>query len=123
MIRWVIELGSIYITFEISDSSIYLAFPRTRHLLQALNLFKYLEIRNANDIAFDTCYQRVTSDQNIQSKVHVMKYFSVDAGKEIPSNAPKPRGKPVQVKRFVSSYHARDESTRRSQTGIILYCN
>ena len=41
----------------------------------------------------------------------------------MPLNAPAPRGLPLQVNCFVDSDHAGDRITRRSQTGIILYCN
>ena len=91
--------------------------------MQALHVFKYLEIHNDNDLSFDPCYKRVTSDQNIQGKVQVMEDLYVDTGEKIPPNAPKPREKPVQVNCFVNSYHAVDITTRKSQTGIILYCN
>ena len=91
--------------------------------MQALHLLKHLEIYNANYLAFDPCYQRVTSDQNIQSKVQMIKDLYVDAGEEITPNPPKPRGKLVQVNVFVNYDHAGDRETWRSQTGIILYCN
>ena len=52
-----------------------------------------------------------------------MKDLYVDAGEEIPPNAPKPRGKPAQVNCFVDYDHAGDISTRQSQTGNILYFN
>ena len=48
--------------------------------MQALHVFKYLEIHNANDLALDPFYQRVTSDQNIQSKLQAVKDLYVDAG-------------------------------------------
>ena len=64
-LRWVIDLGYIDIAFEVSVLSRYLAFSRTGHLVQALHVFKYLEMHNANDLAFDPCYHHVTSDQNI----------------------------------------------------------
>ena len=74
--------------------------------MQPLHIFKHPEIHNANDLAFDTCYQRVTSDQDTQNKVQAMKDLYVDSGEEIPPNAPKPRGKPVQVNSFVNYYNA-----------------
>ena len=82
-----------------------------------------MEKHHINYLAFNPCYQRVTSDQDIQSKVQAMKDLYFDYGEEIPPNAPKPRGKPVQVVFLVDSYHEGDRATRKSQTGIILYCN
>ena len=52
-----------------------------------------------------------------------MKDFYVDAGEEITPNAPKPRGKPVQINCFVDSDHAGDRENQISQTELILYCN
>ena len=72
-----------------------------------------------NDISFDTCYQRVTSDQNIQSKIQVVKDLYVDSREEIPPNSPKPGGKPVQVHCFVDSGHVGDRAIQISQTGVI----
>ena len=91
----IIELGRIDIAFEVSYLSIYLSFPRTGHLAQALNIFKYMEKHHINYLALNPCYQRVTSDQDIQSKFQAMKDLYFDYGEEIPPNAPKPRGKPV----------------------------
>ena len=79
VIIWIIKLGHIDISFEVSALSRFLAFTRTGNMVQALHIFKYLEIHNDNDLAFYPCYERVTSDQDIQSKVQAMNYFYVDA--------------------------------------------
>ena len=89
--------------------------------MQALHVFKYLEIYIANDIAFKPCYKRDTSDKNIQSNVQAMGYLYADAGEEIPPNTSNPRGKPVQVNLFIKSYNAGDRATQRSQAGNIFY--
>ena len=52
-----------------------LLFTRTGHLVHTLHVFKYMEIHNTNDLAFSPCYQRLTSDQDIQSKVQTMRIF------------------------------------------------
>ena len=123
LIIWVIDIGCIEISFEFSALSRYLAFPRTGYLVQALHVFKYLEIHDVNDLAFKSCNERVTSYQSIQGKVQVMKDFYVDAGEETSPNDPNLRGKPVQVNCFVDSDHAGDRPNQKSHTGIILYCN
>ena len=56
----------------------------TRPKAKQKHVFKYLKIHYANDLAFDKLYQRVTNDQNIQSKVQAMKDLYFDAGEEIP---------------------------------------
>ena len=42
MLRWMIELGRIDILHESSLLSQYMAAPRSGHLQQALNIFKYI---------------------------------------------------------------------------------
>ena len=117
------ELGRIDILFEVSCLSSYLASPRTGHLVQALHIFKYLELHNKNDLAFDPMYQKVESDQNIEEKIEEMRKIYLDAKEDVPPNAPEPRGRPVQVVCFEDSDHAGNRVTRRSQTGILLYIN
>ena len=56
VLRWIVELGRIDINFEVSVLSQYMANPRTRHLNQALHIFKYLDIHKENSIAFDLTY-------------------------------------------------------------------
>ena len=85
--------------------------------------FKVLEVHNANYLAFDPCYQCITSDQYIKSKVQEIKDMYVDAGEEIPPNVPKPRGKPVRVKCFVDYDHVVDRPIQKYQTGISSYFN
>lgn len=123
VLRWIVELGRIDIAFEVSLLSRYLAYPRTGHLLQALHMFKHLEIHSKNKLSFDPAYQYVASDSDIHIMVQNMKDLYQDAQEDIPPNAPKPRGQPVQVNCFVDSDHAGDTVTRRSQSGILLYCN
>jgi hypothetical protein len=123
VLRWIVELGRIDIAFEVASLSKFLVAPRAGHLVQALHVFKYLEIHKKNDLAFDPLYHNIESDQNIQEKVKVMRDLYVDAEEDLPPNAPEPRGNPVQMNVFVDSDHAGDRVTRRSQTGIILYLN
>jgi len=51
------------------------------------------------------------------------KAFYPDAQEAIPSNAPEPLGNPVVLSCFVDADHAGNKVTRRSHTGIILFCN
>ena len=45
------------------------------------------------------------------------------ATEAIPPNAPEPRGRVISTHCFVDSDHAGDKSSRRSQTGILIFCN
>lgn len=123
ILRWVVELGRIDIAFEVSCLSRFLVQPRTGHFLQALHVFKYLDIHSENDIAFDPAVHEVEDPEKIDLLQANMKKMYPDAKEDLPPNAPEPRGHPIQVNCFVDSDHAGDRMTRRSQTGIILYCN
>jgi hypothetical protein len=123
ILRWIVEIGRIDIAYEVSILSRYLAQPRTGHLVQALHIFKYLEIHHENEIAFDPAYHDVEDPALTEERISTMKKMYPDAIEELPPNAPPPRGNPIEVNCFVDSDHAGDKITRRSQTGIILYCN
>jgi hypothetical protein len=55
--------------------------------------------------------------------VYDWRSFYPDAKEDIPTNAPEPRGNPVQMICFVDADHAGDQLTRRSRTGVLLYLN
>ena len=123
VLRWIVELGRIDIAFEVSCLSRSLVQPRTGHLLQALHIFKYLDIHSDNALSFDPAYRNVVDPVEAERRVREMKERYVDAVEDIPPNAPPPLGLPVEINCFVDSDHASDTITRRSQTGILLYCN
>ena len=49
--------------------------------------------------------------------------FYRDGTEAIPKNKPVPRGNDMSTHCFVDANHAGDTETRRSQTGILLFCN
>jgi hypothetical protein len=49
--------------------------------------------------------------------------FYPDAGEELPYDMPEPLGDTMTITCFVDADHARDQTTRRSVTGIILLLN
>lgn len=125
ILRWIIELGRIDIAFEVSALSRFLAAPRTGHLLQCIHIFKYLDIHQESALAFDHAKLNIgfppgQAPADLQAK---MKAYYKDAKEDIPTKYPQPRGRSVQMNVFVDASHAGDKVTRRSQTGIILYCN
>ena len=52
-----------------------------------------------------------------------MKEIYPDAIEELPHDMPEPLGESVQINTFVDADHAGDKLTRRSQTGILIFCN
>ena len=47
----------------------------------------------------------------------------IGAKEELPTDAPKARGRAVEVTAFVDASHAYDKKTRRSHTGYIIFIN
>ena len=80
--------------------------------MQALHIFKHLDIHSKNELAFDPAYHYVESDSNIQDLIHDMKSIYVDTQEDIPPNAPEPRGRPMQINCSLDSDHAGDKVTR-----------
>jgi len=54
---------------------------------------------------------------------HDWKRFYGDVKEAIPENAPRPRGKSVDLTMYVDSDHATDKKTRHSRTGFLIYLN
>ena len=127
VLRWIIELGRIDIHFEVSVLSQYLVNPRVGHLIQALHIFKYLDIHKENFLAFDPTYLDMGTPSNQkespEAKALFMKEYYPDADEKIPPNAPPPLGKPVQINCFADADHAGNVVTRRSHTGILIFLN
>ena len=53
--------------------------PCTRHLFQALHIFKYLDIHKDNDPAFHPIYHHMESYHKIKSKIQGMIDIYVDS--------------------------------------------
>ena len=123
ILRWIVELGRIDIAYEVSKLSSYLVEPRTGHIIQAVHIFKYLDIHRKTELALDPKYQYFELPEAVINRRSLMKDMYPDAKEDIPSNAPEPCGNAVQINCFVDSDHAGDKVTRQSQTGILLYCN
>ena len=121
------ELGRINIASEVSVLSQHMAHPRTGHLVQALHIFKYLDVHKENMINFDPTYldlpELLDLNENAKCRIEAMKRFYPDAKESIPDNAPSPRGKAVQINAFVDADHTGNKVTRRSHTGFIIFMN
>ena len=88
ILRWVFELGRIDIGFEVSILSRYLVQPRTGHLLQALHVFKYLDIHSKNELAFDPVMHEIDDPFSTSSRTREMKDIYPNAQEDLPPNAP-----------------------------------
>ena len=95
----------------------YSAAPRAGHMAAVLHLFAYLKMHKRSKLVFD--YSKVAHDPH---PTHDWSDF-YDAKELIPDDLPEPRGKSIQTTCFVDSDHAGDEVSRRSRTGVLVFCN
>ena len=91
---------------ETSLLSTYLSCPRVGHLHQALHVFRYLKDHKRSKVVFDPSYVNINDDHlppedRALSKAKYMSELYPDAIEEKPTNAPKPKGKSVQITCFV----------------------
>jgi len=113
--------------FEVACMSRFTSNPRAEHMQQVLNIFNYLKIHATSWIHFDHNKINIQWDNSLGmnpiKRAEILKEQYPDAEESIPTNAPIPRGKSVQINCFVDADHAGDKITRRSQTGILIFCN
>jgi Reverse transcriptase (RNA-dependent DNA polymerase) len=119
VLRWAVELGRIDIHVSVSLLSQYLAQPREGHLDQAFRIFGWLKKHSRSRVVFDDAY---IGWENKFTEVDWSDFYP-DAVEPIPSNAPEARGPEVQVNCFVDADHAGNRVTRRSHTGVLIFCN
>jgi hypothetical protein len=118
VLRWIVELGQINITTEVSMMAAYTTAPRIGHLEAVIHIFAFLKHHPRSRLVFDDSY--------IEFEPTVPEDFSEfypDAKEAIPPNAPEPLGKGVQMTAFSDSDHAGDLITRRSRTGVLIFLN
>ena len=128
ILRWICELGRLDILHEVSILSQYLAQPRAGHLQQAVNIFYYLKHHTRSWLLleptkFDIEWTANANEPCPEDRALAMKVIYPDAWDEKPYNMPPPRGESVNISIFVDADHAGNKVTRRSYTGIIIYCN
>jgi hypothetical protein len=120
VLRWAVELGRVDILLEASLMSTHMAMPREGHLQQLYRMFGYLKLYPKRKLAFDFQHP-IISERMFQT--YDWYEFYRDATEAIPNDMPIPRGNPMSTHCFVDASHGSDRATRRSQTGILLFCN
>ena len=128
MLRWSCELGRVDILHETSLLSQYLVKPRIGHLTQSISIFGYLEKFKDRWLVMDPQSYQINwtpmdDEPSPESRAEEMKKLYVDAEEHLPHNMPKPLGKGIDINVFVDADHAGNKITRRSHTGIVIYCN
>lgn len=97
------------------------ANTREGHLEAVLNIYAYLQHKHNARMAFDPTYP--STDKSGLKTNCPWKDFYGDVRESIPPNAPKPRGKEIDMRLFVDSDHASDKKGRQSRTGFLIYLN
>ena len=120
ILRWAVEIGRVDILLETSLLSTFLASPRTGHLQQAYRMFGYLKLHPKRRLAFDPQHPAISERMFMRHDWHD---FYRGAEEAIPGDMPPPRGNTMSTHCFVDASHGSDRATRRSQTGIIIFCN
>jgi hypothetical protein len=100
--------------------STYLCSPLEGHLQDVFHVFAYLGLHHNARVVFDPTHPDVDMGTFIKTD---WKSMYGDVKEMIPSDAPIPRGKEVDLRLFVDYDHAGEKFTRRSRTGFIIYLN
>ena len=100
--------------------STHLALPRQGHIEQIIHIFGYLKIHKKLRLLFDSDQSQISSNR---FKTYDWFDFYRDAEEAIPPNISEPRGPPMSTSAFVDADLAGDRKNRRSQTGVLIFCN
>jgi hypothetical protein len=120
VLRWAVELGRVDLLLEVSLMSGYSAMPRAGHLEQLYHVFGYLKEKPKRKIAFDPDHPKV--DERRFEKYDWYDFYR-GVKEAIPGDMPPARGNPMTTHCFVDANNAGNVVTRRSQTGILIFCN
>ena len=121
VLRWMVELGRVDIMTETSLLASQVASPRQGHLEAVFHMYSYLKIKHNARMAFDPTYPEI--DLREFREDCDWKEFYGDVKEAVPPNAPKARGKEVDLRLYVDSDHAGDKMVRRSRTGFFIFMN
>ena len=119
VLRWMCELGRVEISAEVSMLAAFSCAPRQGHLDAVLHLFAWLKMHKRSKLVFDPS----PMERPAASEAHGWEPFYSSAKEKIPHDMPEPRGKEVQMTAWVDSDHAGNVVTRRSRTGVLIFCN
>ena len=121
ILRWIVELGRVDITTEVSLLSSFMASPRRGHLDELYHIFGYLKNKHNCEMVFDPS-QPDMNEESFEKEDWSHSVYG-EKSEELPVNAPEPRGFGFKMRAYVDSDHAGHTITRRSRTGFIIYLN
>lgn len=121
LLRWAVEIVRLDILLETSLLSTHLAMPRFGHVEQVYWMFGYLKLYPKRKLVFDPQHPIICEHAFCSFYWHDF-YCGVEEA--IPGDMPAPRGNAMSTHHcFVDASHGSDRATRRSQTGILIFCN
>jgi hypothetical protein len=120
VLRWAVEIGRLDILLEISLLSSHLVLPRKGHLEQVHHIFACLKHGSRRRIYLDPSCPSISKSR---FQAYDWTDFYKHAEEPIPFNMPTARGRIMSAHSFVDSNHAGDKVSRRSQTGMLIFCN
>ena len=112
--------GRLDILYETAIMLKHMVMPREGHLEQVLHIYGYLKQKKKFRIAFDPDYPQVSPNR---FKKYDWEEFYRGVKEDLPPDMPDARGLALDIHVFVDASHAGDLSNRRSQTGILIFCN
>ena len=120
ILRWIVELGRIDITGEVSKMSSHVCLPREGHLDKLFYMFAYLKHKHNGSLVFDPTYPTIDYEN---FPLNDWSNFYEGSEEVLPPNAPAPRGKGPDIVAYVDADLAGNHVTRTSRTGYIIYLN
>ena len=121
ILRWIVELGRVDITCEVSMMASMMANPRKGHLDQLLHIFGYLKANHNAEMVFDPTVPNIDKSKFLRESWAHTPYAG--AKEQMPPDMKEPRGFGFVISAYVDSDHAGDSVTRRSRTGYIVFLN
>jgi hypothetical protein len=120
-LQWAVTLGRFDIFAAVMTLGRFRAAPRLGHLERLKRICGYLRRHPDGTIRFRT---GTPDHQNYKTPVQDWQYtFYRGEKEELPSDMPKPKGKPVKLTTFVDANLLHDLTTGRSATGVIHLVN
>ncbi len=108
VMRWMVELGHIDITTEVSMLSSYLACPGEGHLENTLHVMGYLRLKHNSRLIFDPTYPDI--DLTAFPSFDWTEFYG-NVVEAIPPDISPPIGKDVDLRMMVDSDHAGEKRT------------
>ena len=121
VMRWMVELGRIDIAVKLLQLSSFLVMPRKGHLVNALRVMSYFNIKHNSRLVLDPSYPGIDMSEFKSNENWAPFYGGVQEAK--PLNAPKPLDKEVTLRIFVDSDHVGDKIGHHSWRGFVIFVN